>query len=476
MAQTHSLDLERGSSQYDNVADHADFDFSTTFTIEAWIKLESLPSSGQSYGIASKYNGTAGSWDFFYCNEAGTLKFQLFTKNSGESASRLNYSLVAGVWYHVAVTYSSGTVTFFIDGQSNAATGAGQASLANNAVDVWVGRGGLALDGSGGYFDGLIKDVRFFDDVRTGTEIIADARTQDVTDANLKAEWNFNNAHTDSSGNSHTLTANGSPSFSTEVPWKEEADISGSTYLETSLAAYWPFDESSGNAADSTANAKTLTNNNTTPYVAGKLGNAADLERGSSQHFSRSNGTYFDATSGALSFWVNYETLTSVLTVFDSSTGSGTAGLDIRIEEDQSISFYFGAGNQEADGATALSAATWYHVVCTWDTTGKWIYVNGKLDAWNSSAETLAAGSATIYVGNRQGSAENFDGLIDEMAYYTRKLHYGDVLDLYNAGTGIPFSAATPTSIKTWNGLADASVKTYNGLARASVKTFNGLA
>jgi hypothetical protein len=32
------------------------------------------------------------------------------------------------------------------------------------------------------------------------------------------------------------------------------------------------------------------------------------------------------------------------------------------------------------------------------------------------------------------------------------------------------------TSIKTWNGLADASTKTYNGLARASIKTFNGLA
>jgi hypothetical protein len=32
------------------------------------------------------------------------------------------------------------------------------------------------------------------------------------------------------------------------------------------------------------------------------------------------------------------------------------------------------------------------------------------------------------------------------------------------------------TSIKTWDGLADASTKTYNGLARASIKTFNGLA
>ncbi len=35
---------------------------------------------------------------------------------------------------------------------------------------------------------------------------------------------------------------------------------------------------------------------------------------------------------------------------------------------------------------------------------------------------------------------------------------------------------AAATSIKTWNGLANASTKTYDGLALASRKTFNGLA
>jgi len=46
---------------------------------------------------------------------------------------------------------------------------------------------------------------------------------------------------------------------------------------------------------------------------------------------------------------------------------------------------------------------------------------------------------------------------------------YVENLDLQEGGGG-------GSSIKTWNGLADASTKTVNGLARASVKTWDGLA
>ena len=53
------------------------------------------------------------------------------------------------------------------------------------------------------------------------------------------------------------------------------------------------------------------------------------------------------------------------------------------------------------------------------------------------------------------------------------------VIQADTAGTGSdPKLVVTysTSSIKTWNGLADASVKNYNGLARASAKTWNGLA
>lgn len=222
--------------------------------------------------------------------------------------------------------------------------------------------------------------------------------------------------------------------------------------LTDNLISYWKYDEPSGDAADSSGNSKTLTNNNTATYVDGKIANATDLERGSSQFFSRANGTYYDGTSGTINCWVNYETLTSVLTIFDNTVGGGggTKGLDIRIEEDQSISFYFGDGNNECDGATALSAATWYMVTCTWDTSGKQVFINGVLDGVNTTDETLTAGAATIYVGNRGGIAENFDGLIDEFGFWSRVLTSDEISTLYNAGDGLtyPFDITLLTSLQ----------------------------
>lgn len=47
--------------------------------------------------------------------------------------------------------------------------------------------------------------------------------------------------------------------------------------LNTNILASWKFDESSGNATDSSGNGKTLTNTNSISYVSGKVNNAADF-------------------------------------------------------------------------------------------------------------------------------------------------------------------------------------------------------
>ena len=56
--------------------------------------------------------------------------------------------------------------------------------------------------------------------------------------------------------------------------------------LTTNIVAYWKFDESSGNAMDSTGNGNTLTNVNTVTYSAGKINNGANFVAASSQYFS----------------------------------------------------------------------------------------------------------------------------------------------------------------------------------------------
>lgn len=67
------------------------------------------------------------------------------------------------------------------------------------------------------------------------------------------------------------------------------------------LAGYWKLDESSGNAADSSGNSLTLTNNGTTPFAAGKYGNAADFTPASSHYFSTATSVSDVKT---VEFWV----------------------------------------------------------------------------------------------------------------------------------------------------------------------------
>ena len=78
--------------------------------------------------------------------------------------------------------------------------------------------------------------------------------------------------------------------------------------LTDQLEGYWNLDESSGNAADSTANANTLTNNGTTPYVAAKINNGADFELASSQSLSRADTASLSITGNiSVAGWIKVE-------------------------------------------------------------------------------------------------------------------------------------------------------------------------
>lgn len=107
MAQTHSLDLERSSSQYASITDASQtgLDVNATWTIETWVNLESLPTSGQIYSLINKWAGAGTrSYLLWYQNSAGTLRFTVANSSNGtnESFSDLNFSCATGVWYHVA--------------------------------------------------------------------------------------------------------------------------------------------------------------------------------------------------------------------------------------------------------------------------------------------------------------------------------------------------------------------------------------
>ena len=117
MANTHSLDLELGSSQYASRADTVSLSITGNLTIECWIKPES---TGTLHDLVAKWDTTLGnrrSYRLMY-DSSNKLQFQVSADGiSGPTASSTT-QIPAGAWAHVAVTYNAaaGTCIFYLNG------------------------------------------------------------------------------------------------------------------------------------------------------------------------------------------------------------------------------------------------------------------------------------------------------------------------------------------------------------------------
>lgn len=224
---THSIDLEASSSQYLQAADSTSLSFTGDLTVEMWVRLESVPSVGQSINLVEKMEDGSGqySWMIQYEENSG-LQFRMLAFSDGTNnlgTATKAHTLSAGTWTHLAFvrTQSSGDWEIFVNGASIGTSDQTSGTIFNSTSDVRVG-GQPTLVGGGQtatYFDGMIDDVRIWSSARSSTEIAAYYLQSINTATNLVASWQLNNSLADASGNSNTLTNNGAASFTTTVPW-----------------------------------------------------------------------------------------------------------------------------------------------------------------------------------------------------------------------------------------------------------------
>lgn len=217
-ANTHSTDVERSSSQYwvDTTATGGTIEDNTDVTIDAMIKLESMPNAAPDHmGIASLGSAAALDWmlrilttDEIYCsvNEQGVGLSQWRTDKIGSDW--------VSAWHRVtcAVDISVPSATIYIDGVATTTTTV--ESLANSRTstndDFYVGRD---ISGASRYFDGLIDEVAVYDAVVTPSNIC----TRTASDTNLVGWWKFDNDGNDTHANANHLTNTNSATFSSDV-------------------------------------------------------------------------------------------------------------------------------------------------------------------------------------------------------------------------------------------------------------------
>ena len=138
------------------------------------------------------------------------------------------------MWKHVAVTVDVSAITcnFYFDGVEEAGT-----FILSDAVSIFNGSAPFAIGATetdatpAQLFDGLIDEVRVWNDIRTAGEISANFQTQLVgSESGLVGYWRLNNDYLDETANNNDLTAAGSPVFSTNVPFAGSADTTPGSY------------------------------------------------------------------------------------------------------------------------------------------------------------------------------------------------------------------------------------------------------
>lgn len=219
---TQSPLLVAASSQEFTAADSASLSITSNITIEMWVKFTTTPSSGQQWGFAGIYPGASGT-DHAYLtyiqNEGGTLKLVWnCTNGSTEREVKVNWTPSTGVWYHIAVTVSGGTVTWYVDGtsQGSGTIPDGITSWNNSTYPLEIGS--YLTGATARCFNGRISLVRIWSVVRTQPQIAAALCSVLGSTANLAAEWTLNNTLNDNSGNGNTLTNVNSVTFGTDTP------------------------------------------------------------------------------------------------------------------------------------------------------------------------------------------------------------------------------------------------------------------
>lgn len=215
--------------------------------------------------------------------------------------------------------------------------------------------------------------------------------------------------------------------------------------LVDGLQAYWKFDESSGNAADSSGNGNAATNVNSTAYATGKINNGADLERGSSNYFTVNDSASVSIVNGwSVSFWMKIESLNNWMIPFRKRSGENGCGTLIYANGDFDVNAGAGSFGGQTN-ALGLTTATWYHIVIYFNGATSKLYVNNAAPV-TQNIPNITDPATALYIGaNVSGGSDSFDGIIDEFGIWNRELTASDVSELYNGGSGLQYPFTTNT-------------------------------
>jgi hypothetical protein len=367
--------------------------------------------------------------------------------NSGEYGALTDnvggyVNLQTDTWYFVAAVYDGSTMKIYINGNLYASANVPKVApfpnderkVAEASAGVWIGDNPTTAGSRP--FDGIIDEVAVFNRGLSQSEVTS-----------------FYNG-----GTGKAICSGGCPA---------------------GLISYWPFNEGSGTMTADSKNGNDGTIQSGVSWTTGKIGDALEfpgsgtdgyVDVGVVSVFSNfiDLGT-FDVPGSDITilgwfkaddFGVNDARIISKATgtaeddhFWMLSTrgvgGQGAAPYRMRFRVDLG-----GSTETLIDGSdpssssltdiepTQIDLATniWYFVAAVYDGSTMKIYINGQLIANAAQAGTRETSTtAEVWMGdNPNADSRPFDGIIDEVAVFSRALTQEEIDDLYNDGVGLP--------------------------------------
>ena len=302
------------------------------------------------------------------------------------------------------------------DAAGNTTTSAAVAVTVNNHPDTTAPQVSVTFPASGSQVNGTIAvDATASDDVGVaGVQFFVDGATIGAEDTSSPYEVNWNTASV--ANGSHNLTARardaaGNTTTSAIVP----VTVNNTATLPNQILSY-AVDEASGTtAADASGNGHTATLTNGPIFVAGKYGNALSFD--GSNDYATIGDIDIPGSAFTLSLWIKHAAA-------QSGWGSVVMKRLTYGFEANGNNLSFGVGNGSSWNANLslpLDVGVWQHVAAVFTGSSVSVYKNG-VQVGGAVAATLTNSNVPLLFGSWTGSAEFFNGQIDNVRLYDRAL------------------------------------------------------
>lgn len=201
--------------------------------------------------------------------------------------------------------------------------------------------------------------------------------------------------------------------------------------LNDGLVAYYPFNgnanDESGNGNHGTVHGATLTEDQF------ENSNSAYEFDGSNDYIEAP--TDFTHTKFTVGAWIKLKTHQCYAGIVDGYHNKWELVMDCQAGGKKLEFAQWKSGNSYNDhrASSTLNTSQWYHVAVVIDNTSGSFYINGQFDStFTMTASALTPVSKFIIGASLSGSAQYFNGNIDDIRIYNRALSESEIQQLYH--------------------------------------------